>query len=163
MGFQAGYQATNAERSNFLGQSAGYGATNTTNSNFLGPNAGAGATDANNSNFFGPNAGQVATNASNSNFFGAEAGFNAPNAYQSNFFGYQAGKSSSGNNVNAFGYNVANGNAISGITIFSNSSMKSYANRAAAVAAITVPNGAVVGNIYLYYNETTFAIEGVRL
>ena len=46
---------------------------------------------------------------------------------------------------------------------FSNVSFASYANRAAATTAITVPNGARAGNTYLYYNQATFAIEGVRL
>ena len=41
--------------------------------------------------------------------------------------------------------------------------MPSYVNRAAAVAAITVLLGGSAGSTYLYYNETTFGIEAVRL
>jgi hypothetical protein len=49
------------------------------------------------------------------------------------------------------------------MTIFANSSLPSYANRAAATTAITVGNGGSANSTYLYYNEATFAIEGVRL
>jgi hypothetical protein len=70
---------------------------------------------------------------------------------------------STGNNVNAFGVQAHKGGTLSGQTVFSNTSLPSYANRAAAVAAITVALGAVAGNTYFYYNQTTFAIEGVRL
>jgi hypothetical protein len=65
--------------------------------------------------------------------------------------------------VNAIGTNAGIGNALNGMTIFSNATLPSYANRAAAVAAITVALGASSGNTYLYYNATTFGIEGVRL
>lgn len=42
-------------------------------------------------------------------------------------------------------------------------SLPSFLNRAAAVLAITIPNGATVGSTNLYYNQTTFAIEAVKL
>ena len=71
--------------------------------------------------------------------------------------------SSQGNNVNAFGYQAHKGGTLSGQTVFANATLPTFANRAAATTAITVPNGAVAGNTYLYYNQTTFAIEGVRL
>ena len=70
---------------------------------------------------------------------------------------------STGNNVNAFGYQAHKGGTLSGQTVFANATLPTFANRAAATTAITVPNGAVAGNTYLYYNQTTFAIEGVRL
>jgi hypothetical protein len=111
----------------------------------------------------GYQAGKEATGATNSNFFGNQAGSGATNASNSNFFGTGAGKNSSGNTVNAFGVNAGQNNGLSGMTIFANSSLPSYVDRAAATAAITLGNGASAGSTYLYYNQTTFAIEGVRL
>jgi hypothetical protein len=57
-----------------MGTGAGYQATDANNSNFLGPNAGNGATNANNSNFLGFKAGQFAINASYSTFIGYSVG-----------------------------------------------------------------------------------------
>lgn len=162
-GEYAGQDATAANGSNFFGNNAGQDATNASNSNFFGDGAGYGATNADYSNFFGISAGYLATEASNSNFFGQSAGNSATNASNSNFLGINAGQNSTGNNVNAFGYNAGNSNALSGQTIFSNASLPSYVNRAAAVAAITVLLGGSAGSTYLYYNETTFGIEAVRL
>ena len=147
----------------FLGINAGNAASNASYSNFIGIEAGYQATNANNSNFFGDNAGALALNASNSNFIGAFAGYQATNASNSNFFGREAGMNSTGNNVNAFGFQAHKGGTLSGQTVFANATLPSYANRAAATTAITVALGAVAGNTYLYYNQTTFAIEGVRL
>ena len=110
-----------------------------------------------------PIAGVPTVDTTNSIFLGNFAGEGATTANDSNFFGYSAGESSSGNNVNAFGANAGQGNALNGQTIFSNASMPSYVNRAAAVAAITVLLGGSAGSTYLYYNETTFGIEAVRL
>ena len=141
----AGYLATGAAQSNFLGADSGNSSTSATRSNFFGFSAGASAPNANNCNFLGYSAGQFA-NANNCNFFGSSAGYN-----------------SSGSNVNAFGNSAGYGNAMSGQTIFSNTSMPSYADRSAATTAITVVNGAITGNTYLYYNATTFGIEAVRL
>ena len=162
-GLYAGYNATGASDSNFMGYSAGFQATNANTSNFLGSNAGYYATNSYQSNFFGYQAGYQATNARNSNFLGHSAGYNASGANNSNFLGYQAGSGSTGNNVNAFGASAGKGNTLNGQTIFSNTSLPSYADRSAATTAITVPNGASAGSTYLYYNEATFAIEGVRL
>lgn len=47
--------------------------------------------------------------------------------------------------------------------VLPNTSLPSYIDRAAATAAITVLLGASAGNTYLYYNATTYGIEGVRL
>jgi len=163
IGYGAGYQSTNAQQANFIGWSAGGEAPNTTFSNFMGREAGFSADNATASNFFGAYAGRFADNASNSNFIGYGSGQGAVSASYSNFIGVGAGAYSSGNNVNAFGANAGIGNTISGMTIFSNSSLPSYADRSAATTAITIANGAVAGNTYLYYNQTTFAIEGVRL
>ncbi|PKL77663.1 MAG: hypothetical protein CVV25_13980 [Ignavibacteriae bacterium HGW-Ignavibacteriae-4] len=81
--------------------------------------------------------------------------------------GYNSARKNTGNNVVAIGYNAGynspNGNGMSNVTIFSNSVLPSYADRATAELAITVANGAVVGNTYLFYNATTKSIEAVRL
>ena len=180
IGYYAGYNASNAYNSNFIGVNAGQGATYADKSNFIGHRVGEGAThssystfigryagyyaaNASRSIFLGNQAGYQASNANNSFFVGENAGYNATNAHHSNFIGQNAGQSSSGNNVNAIGTDAAIGNALSGMTIFSNASLPSYANRAAATTAITIAHGAVAGNTYLYYNQATFAIEGVRL
>jgi len=163
LGFEAGAVATNAYNSIFLGLSAGKNATEANNSNFLGKGAGQSAFLAQNSNFFGLEAGFTATNAYNSNFFGEMAGKGAGQAFNCNFFGREAGRASSGNNVNAFGFEAGIGNALSGQTIFSNSSLPSFLNRAAAVLAISTATGGINENTYLYYNQTTFAIEAIRL
>ena len=163
IGYQAGYQATNAQYSNFFGDSAGRVATNASFSNFLGNNAGNGATEATNSNFIGNGAGGDATYASYSNFFGRNAGLGATTASYSNFLGENAGINSTGNNVNAFGTNAGDSNALNGQTIFSNSSMPSFADHAAAAAAITVLLGASAGSTYLYHNQATNSIGAVRL
>jgi len=88
----AGYQATNADNSNFIGQSAGNSATNANQSNFLGQSAGYSATNANYSNFLGYYAGQGATNAITSNFLGYQAGQYSTEANRSNFIGTNAGQ-----------------------------------------------------------------------
>lgn len=163
LGQYAGYQATGAANSNFMGWSAGENATNATQSNFFGFRAGNNATGAAASNFIGYSAGRHSTSASYSNFIGHQAGTNATTADNSNFLGTEAGQNSTGNYVNAFGYQAHKGGTLSGQTVFSNSSLSSYINRTAATTAITVPNGAVTGSTYLYYNQTTFAIEAVRL
>jgi hypothetical protein len=67
--------------------------------------------------------------------------------------------SNQASNICAIGFNSANNNTINNSFIISNFFLPSYANRAAAVAAIT---GGSAGSTYLYYNQTTFAIEGVR-
>ena len=163
LGINAGRDATNANESNFLGPGAGFSAANAQFSNFFGPSAGAGATGANNSNFLGNNAGYLTTSANNSNFLGQNAGSQATSANNSNFLGNSAGKNSTGNNVNAFGVSAGEGNTLSGKTIFSNTSMPSYADHTAAAAAITVALGASAGDTYLYHNQATNSIGAVRL
>jgi hypothetical protein len=163
LGYLAGAGGFGATYANFFGRYAGYQANAAFNGNFIGESAGYQATSGSNSNFIGSFAGYQATSANRSNFIGYETGFNATTAYDSNFIGYQAGMNSTGNNVNAFGYRANKGGSLSGQTVFSNVTLPSYLNRAAATTAITVPNGAVTGSTYLYYNQTTFAIEAVRL
>lgn len=162
-GNNAGAGAGGANNSNFIGIETGFQATLANNSNFIGAYAGQSAFNAYHSNFLGKESGQRAFNANNSNFLGQNAGTDAETAYRSNFLGLEAGMNSTGNNVNAFGYQAHKGGSLSGQTVFSNATLPSYVNRAAATTAITVPNGAVVGSTYLYYNQTTFAIEAVRL
>jgi hypothetical protein len=74
--------------------------------------------------------------------------------------GRGAGDSNSGNAVIALGNLAGVGNTISNCTIIANSSLPSYANNGAAVAALS---GGASGNTYLYYNSTNNAIEGVRI
>lgn len=61
------------------------------------------------------------------------------------------------------GWDGTNGNSLNGQFIISNSTLPSYANRAAATSAITTANGAVAGNTYMYFNQATFTIAAVRL
>ncbi len=49
------------------------------------------------------------------------------------------------------------------IYCFSNASMPTFANHAAAALAITTALGAVAGNTYLYHNQATNSIGAVRL
>lgn len=162
LGRNAGAGATSSTFSNFLGTSAGLNATSATYANFLGASAGNGASGAYESIFMGVNAGLNATNAYRSVFLGNSAG-NGSTANNSFFLGFRAGQSSTGNNIVAIGVDAGIGNTLSSVTIISNAIMPSYLNRAAAVLAITVALGGVAGNTYLYYNQTTFAIEAVRL
>ena len=80
-----------------------------------------------------------------------------------NAFGYRAANESTGSDVNAFGYEAGKFNGITGATIFSNASLPSYLNYAAASAAITVGAGASAGCTYLYYDQTTFSVGAVRI
>ena len=110
----AGVGATNADNSNFFGDSAGQNSTNANNSNFFGRFAGNSAINANNSNFLGFVAGARATNAANSNFIGRSAGSDAINSSSSNFIGNGAGSQATnaananfiGNNAGAFAVNA---------------------------------------------------------
>jgi hypothetical protein len=163
IGQSAGNRASEVNACNFIGIRAGEDSGGSIHSNFIGFEAGVRADNVNYSTFIGLNAGTQASYAGNSIFIGQYAGLNAINAYNSNFLGEEAGRNSTGNNVNAFGFQAHKGGTLSGQTVFSNSSLKSYLNRATAVAAITVPLGASAGSTYLYYNQTTFAIEAVRL
>lgn len=160
LGTLAGFNSSNAAVSNFIGASAGRQG-NYIESNFIGFEAGSYSTSSY-TNSIGSSAG-IFSSAQNSNFIGNSAGKGATNANNCNFLGQEAGMNSTGNNVNAFGFQAHKGGTLSGQTVFANATLPSFANRAAATTAITVANGAVAGNTYLYYNQTTFAIEGVRL
>lgn len=92
-GKQAGFGATNAFNSNFIGAGAGYDATFAAYSNFFGLQAGSGAAFADYSNFIGYQSGNNATNANVSNFIGYQSGDSATDAEYSTFIGSQAGQS----------------------------------------------------------------------
>jgi len=77
--------------------------------------------------------------------------------------GEGAGIFNTGSNVNLFGYLGGSSNNLSGMTIFSNSSMPSYLNFAAASAAINGGTGAGPGATYLYHDQTTNSIGAVRI
>lgn len=163
IGQNAGRNASNSINCSFIGKSAGEDAYSTVGCVFIGFEAGVRANGVQYSNFIGIDAGANVTSANDSNFLGRLSGLNAITAYRSNFLGLESGMNSTGNNVNAFGYQAHKGGSLSGQTVFANATVPSYLNRAAATTALTVINGAVAGNTYLYYNQTTFAIEAVRL
>lgn len=77
--------------------------------------------------------------------------------------GPNAAQDNVADNVVAIGANAGNYNALAGQTIFSNSTLPRYADRATALAVINIANGAVSGNTYLYYNASNFTVEAVRL
>jgi len=161
-GRNAGAGANSSTFSNYIGNGAGLNATNTSNANYLGSGAGNGASGAYESVFIGQNAGVNGVNAYRSVFLGTSAG-NGSTANNSFFLGFRAGQNSTGNNIIALGVDAGIGNTLSGKTIISNASLPSYLDRATALLAITVALGAIAGNTYLYYNQTTFTIEAVRL
>ena len=130
-------------------------------------------------NAFGTNAAN-SNSGDNVNALGYEAAMNnGAAATYVNAFGYQAAKgnvggfvnamgsgaleNNTGSNVNAFGNQAGSGNQINGATIFSNASMPSYADYAAASAAITTGAGGTVGCTYLYHDQATNSIGAVRL
>jgi hypothetical protein len=75
--------------------------------------------------------------------------------------GSQAARNNTGNNVIALGNNAGISNPLAGMFIISNSSLPSYANWAAADAAISATG--IAGNTYLFYNQATQSIGAVRL
>lgn len=112
-------------------------------------------------NAFGSSAGY--TNTGNYvNALNQEAAYGNTGAHV-NAFGRRAAKNNTGSYVNAFGNLSGEGNALSGMTIFSNDSLPTYADHAAASAAITVLLGASAGCTYLYHNQATDSIGAVRL
>tara|TARA_R110000868_G_scaffold38853_10_gene135575 strand:+ start:2652 stop:3902 length:1251 start_codon:yes stop_codon:yes gene_type:complete len=153
-----------------------------TNINALGSEAAKGSSG-DNVNAFG-NSAALDNSGSRVNAFGLEAAAlnisNDVNAFgdsalagNSGFSSTAIGKNAGRKNSGAFstfiggeaGYdsNTDIGNSLSSSFVISNIYIPEYANRAAAVAGITVVLGAVANNTYLYYNTTTFAIEAVRL
>jgi hypothetical protein len=80
-----------------------------------------------------------------------------------NALGNGAADQNTGDHVNAFGVNAGLSNQLSGMTIFSNASLPSYADHTAAVAAISIGTGASINCTYLYHNQATDSIGAVRL
>jgi len=68
------------------------------------------------------------------------------------FFGYNAGRQNSGNNVLALGEGSGFGNAKDLAFIIANTSIPSYTNASDATADLTIANGCVTGNTYIYRN-----------
>jgi hypothetical protein len=163
IGYYAGNGASGVYNANFIGVNAGENATGSNKTVFIGHRAGNSATGAEHGVFIGRYAGASAVGSYDSNFFGNNAGASAINARYCNFLGYFAGNGSTGDNVNAFGASAGQSNSLDGQTIFSNSSMPTFANHAAAELAITVLLGASANCTYLYHNQATNSIGAVRL
>ena len=84
------------------------------------------------------------------------------------YLGKNAGKENTGNSVVAIGTDAGydggtGGNSLSSMFIIANTHLPSYANHAAAAAAITTGTGGRAGNTYLYHNQATDSIGAVRL
>jgi len=93
------------------------------------------------------------------------AGFNAGNTNigdQCVFLGTENGKDNSGSNVVSIGHQGGIFNAKSNAFIVSNLTLPEYADRTTALADLTLANGCVVSNTYLYYNQSNGVIESVR-
>ncbi len=93
----AGYRASYAEYSNFMGYLAGSDAYTSSYSNFIGREAGDGAEKSQFSNFLGLRSGKDASQVNYSNFIGADTGRLAISSSYSNLLGYRVG------------YNIAGG------------------------------------------------------
>ena len=68
-----------------------------------------------------------------------------------------------GNNVVAIGESAGKNNAISNVFIIANTELPSFLNYLTASTALSVINGAVAGNTYLYFDETLNVVGAVRL
>jgi hypothetical protein len=74
--------------------------------------------------------------------------------------GFEAAVSNQANNVIALGTSVGTVNILNNVFIVSNSELPSFATNVLAAATLGFGSS---GSTYLYYNSTTFAIEGVRI
>jgi hypothetical protein len=163
LGAETGQALQNSADTIAIGQNAAYQANNLSQSICIGKDAGYDNDNSENAVFIGIRAGRNSLLNNQSIFIGNQAGENSDGSSSSIYIGVQAGLNSSAANTICLGPAAGIANQLNSMTIFSNSSLPAYANRAAALAAITIPNGAVANNTYFYYNQTTFAIEGVRL
>lgn len=94
----------------------------------------------------------------NINAFGSNSADNNSGSHV-NSFGQAAGRSNTANDSNFFGRQAGeNNNTSFGVTVFSNQSVPSYADHTAALAALTVANGCVAGQVYIYRNEANDTI-----
>jgi hypothetical protein len=80
-----------------------------------------------------------------------------------NGLGYNTLSSNEGDNVVGLGTDAGIGNLLSNSFIISNRELPTYLDYATASIAITVLNGAVANNTYLYHDQTTNSIGAVRL
>ena len=96
------------------------------------------------------------------NFIGNRAGGNNQGNYVTGIGKYAAANNSA-NYVFAIGKNAGLNNGLSNMVIIASSNIKTFASRVAAQTLITIANGGVAGNTYLYYNSSNGAIEGVQL
>ena len=118
------------------------------------------------------------------NAFGANASTRNLGNYV-NAFGGNACLDNVGSNVHAFGYNAGRknqkrhavfigagagydagtdtGNSIASVFVINNAILPSFANSADAATAITVLNGAVADNTYLFYDAGKGVIGAIRL
>lgn len=150
---------------NALGNNAANGNIGS-NVNALGIDA-AGTNTGQRVNAFG-NAAALSNTSNDVNAFG-DAALAENTGFASSAIGKNAGRKNSGGYCTFIGENAGyneiadNGNSLASQFVIANTNMPSYADRTAATTAITVALGAIAGNTYLYYNEDTFAIEGVRL
>jgi len=104
----------------------------------------------------------IANTGNDVNAFGIDSA-NQNEGSDINAIGTRAAKNNLGSHVNAFGKDAGNGNQLSGQTIFSNASLPSYANYAAAATDITIANGATAGCSYLFYNVDKQQLSAIRL
>jgi hypothetical protein len=95
------------------------------------------------------------------NFQGSEAGLDNTGVNVIGF-GVTAGKENSGDNVIIFGNN-SRGNNLSNVFLIGNSFIPSFLDYATASTALSIVNGAVAGNTYLYFDETLNVVGAVRL
>ena len=77
--------------------------------------------------------------------------------------GYNSALGNEGGYVIALGYNAGKENKLTGKVIIGNTELPTYADHAAATAAITLLLGASSGSTYLYHNQATNSIGAVRL
>jgi hypothetical protein len=121
------------------------------NINALGTQAGRNGSGGN-INLLGWSSGNNST-GSHLNGFG-RLSLNANTGSDVNALGENSGNGNTANNSNFFGKSAGNGNTTSfGVTVFSPESIPSYANKGAAETALTVANGCVAGQIYIFRNE----------
>jgi hypothetical protein len=144
---------------NAFGQSAAAGNSGTS-VNAFGRNA-ALDNEGNIVNAFGPESAKLNT-GDYVNSMGNNSCYDNAGDYV-NAFGRSAANGNQGNHVNAFGVDAGLNNQLSNKTIFSNASLPSYVNAAAAAVAITVLNGASANCTYLYYDASTATIKAIRL
>ena len=121
----------------------------------------------NNVNLFGQDSG-LGNIGAECNFFGSQAGIENQQ-FNVHGFGTNAGRNNSGRHAVFIGaqagYDVATdtGNSIASVFVINNAVLPSFPDSATAQAALTVLNGAVAGNTYLFYQADKGVIGAIRL